>query len=683
ITDASADAASLTVYGDGAFCGDSHQAVEGRIDDLLAKLSLEEKVIQMHGNSSLTGSGWGTAGNAALGIPGFRMLDGPRGVSLFAGNGSAFPVAIARGASWDVGLERRVGKAIGLEARAKGASVILAPVTSVIRHPRWGRSQESYGEDPLHIGRMGVAFVKGAQQHVISSVKHFAVNSIEDTRMTVDVTVDERTLREIYLPHFRMVVEDADVASVMSAYNLVNDAYCAENSHLLSDILKGEWGFRGFVESDWIFGTHNTVPSALAGLDIEMPIPLIYGQPLIDAVNLGDIDESVIDGALRRILRAQPCFRLDTDPPLPQPDAVESPAHVDLALEAALKGSVLLENKAAALPLDRALLTEIVVTGPLADEENIGDSGSSNVAPTEIVTVLEGMQARSGAVTITHVADPSTPGGMASIAGADAVVVVTGLTSGDEGEQLVGSGDRDSYSLPLDREQLILAVAALNARTIVVLEGGSAIGVEGWIDEVEALLMAWYPGMQGGNAIADLLFGDANPSGKLPLVAAVQESDLPPFINDQDEVTYDYYHGYRLLDRDAVAPRYPFGYGLSYTNYSYSDLTIVDSNLEIDDTLRVTFNVTNTANMAGEEVAQLYVSTVGSSVDRPVRDLEGFARVSLAPGQTKTVSIEVPVDHLAYYDVTLPGWRVETIEYGVHVGPSSADLPLEASFTVE
>ena len=685
LADGAADALSLAQYGDGSFCGDSHQAVEGRIDALLAQMTLEEKVEQMHGSAGgIPGDGlWPTLDDERLGIPGFRMVDGPRGVSQGAGNATAFPVAIARGASWDPELEERVGGAIGQEARAKGASVLLAPVTTVIRHPRWGRSQETYGEDPLHIGRMGVGFVRGAQRHLIASTKHYALNSIEDTRFTVSVNVDERTLREIYLPHFRRVVQEANGASIMSAYNRLNGLYCAENPPLLRDILKGDWGFRGFVESDWILGTRSTVPSALAGLDIEMPVAVHYGERLVDAVLAGDVPEATVDEAVRRILRAKLCFRLDTDPPKPNPDTIESPEHVALALEVAHRASVLLKNAGPVLPLDRALIQSLAVTGPLADMENLGDSGSSDVAPSSAVTVVEGLQNRAGGVSIMHVSDPDSASGRATLAAADVAIVVVGLTEADEGESIVGAGDRNIYDLPDEQQQLILEVAALNDATIVLLEGGSAIGVEGWINEVEALLMAWYPGMEGGNAIADILFGDVNPSGKLPLTFARSESDLPPFINDQDEVTYDYFHGYRLQDRDGTEPRFAFGFGLSYTSYAYANLTLADATLEPNEVLGVSFELTNTGAVAGDEIAQLYVSYVGSLVERPIRDLKAFTRVHLEPSETRTVSLEIPVRELAYYDVGAGAWQVEPITYGVHVGPSSRALPLTTSFDVQ
>lgn len=681
VAGARVDGALEAEYRDTGFCGDSGDAVEARIDALIARMSLAEKIAQMHG-STFAGSAWRTPGVAALGVPGLGMLDGPRGVSAGAGNGTAFPVGMARGATWDPALEERVGAAIGEEVRAKTASVLLAPTINILRHPRWGRAQETYGEDTVHLGRMATGFVRGVQRHVIANPKHFAANSIEDTRFNVDVSVDERSLREIYLRHFEEAVQRGRAASVMSAYNLVNGQYCAENTHLLHDVLKGDWGFQGFVESDWILGTRSTVPSIQAGLDIEMPVAGHYGQPLADAVAGGQVPDALIDAAVRRILRAQLCFRLDTDPPIANPGLVESPGHLDLALEVARKGIVLLKNAGGALPLDRAQVGSVVVVGGLATVPNMGDTGSSNVAPTAAVSPLDGILARAGGVAVAHVAGPTlSPADQAAIAAAGAAVVVVGLTAADEGESIVGAGDRGSLDLPAGQDQLVADVAALNPRTIVVLEGSGPVTMP-WLGDVAGLLMAWYPGQQGGYAIGDVLFGDVNPSGKLPLTFPVAEADLPPFDNVSADVTYGYYHGYRWLDRNGVAPLFPFGYGLSYARFQYANLRLAPATLSRWGRLRVTVDVTNAGVVAGDEVVQLYVSYPGSAVDRAARDLRAFARVHLEPGETRTVPLEVRAADLAYWDVGAGAWVTEPLTYGVHVGPSSADLPLSAAFTV-
>ncbi len=680
--DAAAGEAIATEFRDPGACGDSADAVEQRVDALLADMTLAQKLDQMRGKTLGTG-GWRTPDEPSLGLPGFGMLDGPRGVSaLIGGHATAFPVAVARGASWDPALEERVGEAIGAEARAKQASVLLAPTVNILRHPRWGRAQETYGEDTLHLGQMGAGFVRGAQQHVIASAKHLALNSIEDTRLDLNVTVDERSLREVYLPHFRILVQQAHVGSVMAAYNSVNGQYCAENVHLLHDVLKGDWDFQGFVESDWIFGMHGTATSANAGLDIEMPVPNFYGPPLASAVTAGTVSQAVIDDAVRRVLRAKLCFRLDTDPPVADPATIESPAHLDLALEAEREGIVLLKNAGASLPLDRARMRSVAVLGGLAATVNLGDHGSSDVSPSFAVTPLDGIRSQAPGVSVTDLsASTMSDADRATVASADAAVVVVGLTADDESERVFTVGDRKSLDLSPAQNELVATVAALNPRTIVVLEGSGAVTMP-WVNDVGAILMAWYPGQEGGRAIADVLFGDVNPSGKLPVTFPVREADLPPFDDHSTQVTYGYFHGYRWVDRLGIAPLFPFGFGLSYTTFRYANLTLERSSFSPAGRLRATVEVTNTGSVAGDEIAQLYVSYPGSRVERAVQDLKAFARVHLEPGETRTVVFGVRAADLAYWDVAAGGWTVEPTTYGVRVGGSSRDLPLEATFTV-
>jgi len=664
--------------------------VEARIDRVLAQMTLDEKVEEKHGGPSTPVNGlYPTPAIARLGIPGFKMVDGPRGVSINTGNATAFPVASLRGATWDPELEERVGEAIGLECAAKGGSVLLAPVMNLLRHPRWGRSQETYGEDTYHLGRMGVGFVKGAQKHVLANAKHYAANSIENTRFSVNVGMDERTLREVYLPHFKAVVEEANVASIMSSYNLVNGFHSGENSHLLSDVLKGDWQFEGFVESDWLAGTTSTVPSAMAGLDIEMPLANFFGQPLIAAVegdggvDGGAVPMSVIDESVRRILRRMFEYQLDAPAPMPPASVVESPEHEALALEVAQKGIVLLKNDAGVLPFDRSKLRSLAVVGSLSNVANLGDYGSSNVGPTITVTPLAGIRQAAGSVAVTSIpSDTLAPSDLSGISAADAAVVVVGLTGNDEGEGVVSTGDRASLELSATHAALIQAVSTANPRTIVVIEGGSAITVEGWIDGVKGLIDAGYPGVQGGVALAGILFGDVNPSGKLPVTVPMSEAQLPPFDNTSSEVTYGFLHGYRYVDHNADSPRFPFGFGLSYTRFSYANLSLSPPMVP-SGSLTVRVEVTNTGTVAGDEIAQLYVSAQGSAVERAVRDLKGFQRVHLDPGQTETVSFGLTAQDLAYYDVGRSAWVVEPVEYVISVGASSRDLPLTATVYVE
>lgn len=635
--------------------------IDAQVEAWLSDMSLDEKVAQMHG-SAFEAELYRTADNERLGIPGFAMSDGPRGVT--AGLSTTFPVAMARGASWDPDLERRIGVAIAMELRAKGGNVILAPAMNLLRHPAWGRAQEVYGEDTHHMTEFSLAFVSGAQEWVVATPKHFAVNSIEDTRFDVDVTIDERSLRELYLPHFR-AVSDAGAGAFMSAYNSVNGTYCAENKVLLTDILKDEWGFEGLVMSDWIWGTHDTVGAATAGLDIEMPGPKYYGPALIEAVGEGSVSEDAIDAAVRRILKTKIRFGLDALEPV-EPSVVESPDHVALALEAALASMVLLHNEGA-LPLSD--VTQVAVFGDLADVANLGDKGSSNAVPSVAVTPLEGIQAIGGALGIGVVADVAP----ADAGTVDAAVVVVGLTSDEEGEQipLFPGGDRDSLALPADQIDLITEVAAANPRTVVVLEGGSAITVEPWVDAVQAVVMAWYPGMEGGTALGRLLFGQDNFAGRLPFSVPVDESHLPEFDHTSVAVTYDYFHGYRHLDHVGIAPRYAFGHGLSYTTTTLTDLSV-----EVTPSAVVaSVEVVNTGSVAGYEVVQLYLGTQDVP-NRAPRDLRAFHKVWLEPGEAQTVELTAERASLRHWDA---GWQEASGMWQAWVGTSAVDLPLEAS----
>ena len=694
---------SFATHRDRGFCGDNADRVEARIDELLAEMTPEEKVSQMHG--STLNRGWRTAAIERLGVPGFGMLDGPRGVSAIAGGvGTSFPVGIARGATFDPALEEQVGVAIAREVRAKGASVLLAPTLNIVRHPRGGRTQESYGEDTMHLGEMGAAFVRGAQVFAIASVKHFAANSIENTRFMVDVQVDERGLREIYLPHFERVVapgaaassvvgfqQYADplpirtldhAASVMTAYNSVNGSYCSENVQLLRDVLKGDWRFQGFVESDWIFGTHSTVPALEAGLDIEMPSGQFFGAPMLEALASGEASQEDVDAAVRRSLRAQLCFNLDTDPPVVDDTIPGNEDHAQLARQVAEKAIVLLKNDGPALPLARATTSSLVVVGTVANTPNVGDTGSSNVTPSHVVTPLAGITQAAGSATVTHIAGPPLdPADAAAIEAADAAIVVVGLTKDDEGEGQITHGDRDSLVLPRDQDALVAAVATLNPRTIVVLQGSGPVLMP-WLNDVPAVLETWYLGQEGGTALGEILFGDVVPTGKLPLSFPAAESDLPPFDNESSSVTYDYWHGYRHLDRNGTAPLFPFGFGLTYTTFAFSNLVVTPAQVPAGGHVRVALDLTATGGTGGTDVVQLYVGYQGSAVQRAPRDLKAFARVQAQPGTSTTVVFDLPTANLAYWDVATNQWVIEPITYDVYVGDSSRDTPLVGSFTV-
>jgi len=663
---------------------------EKRIREILARMTLAEKIGQMTASTLLHRllvmlfryNFWvfESGRNRRLKIPSLKFTDGPHGVSL--NHSTCFPVSMCRGAAFDSELEGRVGDAIGIEGRSQGADHFGGVCINVLRHPSWGRAQETYGEDQFHLGVMGVALTRGVQRHIMACVKHYACNSIEDSRYFVNVKIDERTLREVYLPHFKKCV-DAGVASVMSAYNKVNGHLCGHNEVLLKKILKQDWGFDGFVVADFIRGVKNTVRAANAGLDIEMPVPIFYGLALKVAVKRGKVPEKNIDDAALRILRMKDKFSKVGVPGAYDKSKVACQDHIKLALEAAQKGIVLLKNEKAGLPLDREKIKTIAVVGRLADYANLGDYGSSRVRPPYAITPLAGIKNRAGEkVKVVYSSGKDLAEAKSIAKSADAVVMVVGLKWPDEGEfwfsfpSFKSGKDRLNLNLSQEHQELILAVAPENKRCIVVLEGGSAITMERWKNQVSAILMAWYPGMEGGNAIADILFGDVNPSGKLPMVFPKSTDQLPFFDNKAREIEYGYYHGFRLFDKKGLEPAFPFGFGLSYTTYKYSNLKLSAKQIGKSGKIIASVDVANTGKMSGEEIVQLYVGYNGSKVDRPVKDLKAFARVALKPGETRTVTIEVMAEELAYYNVDKRGWEIEEIEYLIHVGPCSRQQDL-------
>ena len=667
------------------------EGIEDRVQELMAQMTLHEKVDEMSPHSfsllrvlSLPFLPVDIGSNDRLGIPALRLAGSSRGAILY---GTAFPVSMARGASWNVDLEERVGEALGAELKAIGGNVLLAPTINLLRHPGWGRAQETYGEDPYHLSRFAVASVKGIQQHVMAQVKHYALNSIEDDRGNIDVIASERTLREVYLPHFKAAVEESCAASVMSSYNRVNGQYMGENRHLLRDILKSDWAFDGFVASDWYAGTRSTVDAVKNGLDIEMPFVEFFGEKLYQAVLGGDVEEDVVDEATARILRMKYYFGLFDEPAQFNPSMLQSPEHLQLALEVAREGIVLLKNQNAALPLVRDTLERIAVLGPLADQARLGDLGSSIVIPSYAISPLQGLRNHAQNVEVVSYLgeDPQEAADLANEA--DAAVVIAALTPLDEGEQNTPfppfGGDRTDLSLPERDVELITAVAEANNRVVVVIEAGGGVTMEPWIDEVEALILAWYPGQEGGNAIAEVLYGDVNPSGKLPFTVPQEGDPLYEFGSGSPSIEYGYFHGYRYYDNKSLSPRYPFGFGLSYTEFSYDNLRLSTQSIDMDETLQVRFDVTNLGEFAGKEVAQLYTGYRDSDIQRPVRELKAFEKIRLEPKETRSITFELSVRDLAYYDDDLGRWQIEMIPHIVEVGSSSRDLPLCGIFTFD
>ena len=674
--------------------GLSEEEIEKKAQEILSIMTLKEKAYQMSGDESIITGGPRMAKryndhplpageDKKLGIPGINFSDGPRGVVM--GASTCFPVSMSRGASWDVELEERVGNAIGIEAKAQGAHYFGGVCINLLRHPAWGRAQESYGEDTYHLGAFGGALTKGIQKHIMACAKHYACNSMENMRFKVNVTVDERTLREIYLSHFKDCV-DAGVASIMNAYNKVNGKYCGHNPHLLTDILKNDWGFNGFVITDFVLGIRDGKMAVQAGVDIEMPFHIRMGpKKLVKLVQKEEISEQQLNEAVLRILRMKLKFAHEGDPTIYNMEKVTCKEHVQLALEAARKGTVLLKNEDDVLPLDKKKVKKITVVGTLANMENLGDHGSSRVYPPYVITPYEGIKNLAGSsieVLYDEGVDPESAIELARTS--DVTIVVAGYTYKDEGEYTGKAGDRPSLTLKPEDEALISKVAEVTDKCIVVLEGGSAIITEAWKDKVKGILMAWYPGMEGGTALGEIIFGDVNPGGKLPMVFPKSQEQLPFLDIEAREIEYDYYHGYNLMDKEGYEPAFPFGFGLSYTTYSYDNLKIDKNSMKENETLEVSVDVTNSGKVTGEEIVQLYVGYKGSSVERHVKDLKGFGKISLKSGETKTLTIGLKANELAYYDVEKKDWVVEKIEYIVHVGPSSqTDKLLTTSFKIE
>jgi len=666
----------------------SPDELERQVQSLLAQMTLAEKVSQMSGAvlknapqllgyNKLTPTF--TPDNHRLGIPGIRFVDGPRGVN-FKGS-TCFPVSMARGASWDPEVSRGVGEVLGYEAAARGANYTGAVCINVLRHPSWGRAQETFGEDPLHLGVMGSQFALGIQEHIMACAKHYACNNVENSRQYLDVSIDERTLREIYLPHFKRCV-DSGIASIMCAYNVVNGQYCSASKHLTADILKDDWNFKGFIISD--FGAvHESEASANSGLDVEMSTTLYWGRKLAKLVRDGKVPEARINDAVTRILRQKIRFGLlEKNRPRLDKSKIASPEHAKVAREAAAKSMVLLKNQKSALPLDRQVKS-IAIIGPFADSPNIGDKGSSVVRPPYVVTPLAGIRNLAGAgIRVSYDPGEKIESAEQLASNSDAAIVFVGNDWMDEGE----AHDRINLNLSAGHEALVKTVAAANKRTIVVLFSGSAICMESWKDQVPAILMAWYPGMEGGNAIAEIIFGEQNPSAKLPIVFPKSADQLFKFEPRARTAKYDLYHGYRWFDKKALEPAFPFGFGMSYTTFKYSNPRLAKTAFAQDEIITASVDVSNTGSSAGEEIVQLYSAYPQSAIDRPVKDLRAFSKISLNPGQTKAVTLSFPASDLAFFNPEKGEWQIENKPHQLLLGPSSSAKDLlsagEAKITV-
>ncbi len=704
-------------------------AVDQRVQDLLKRMTLEEKA------TMLSGSGWmESAPIPRLGIPAIKMADGPMGVRSWSGSSAitnsstnpvkvettSFPSGIAMASSWDTALVQREGQAIAQEVKALGRDMILGPTVNINRVPLWGRNFEGYGEDPYLSGLMGVAYIRGVQSEgVIPSLKHFAANNEEFERHRLDEKIDERTLHEIYLPAFKAAVQQADVWTVMSAYEKVNGEYCAENPYLLTDILKKEFGFKGFVVSDW-GSTYSTAPTVNAGMDLEMPggppakamltsprsimsgnsgVWLEADKVLAD-VKAGKITEATINDNVGRILRVIILSGI-MDNPHAATGEVDTPAQQQMVREGETEGIVLLKNQSHLLPLDSTKIHSIAVIGPNALVARTGGGGSSLVRPKYAVSPLEGIQKRAGTgIEITSALgvgmegeDPAhdTPEARATdlktavdaASKADVAIVVVGRYNKNESEGF----DVKTMDLPAGQDELIAAVEKANPHTTVVLNTGDPVTMSKWLDTTPALLDMWYGGQEGGNALAAILFGDANPSGKLTVSLPKKFEDSPaaktyPGQNLHTEYSEGIYVGYRYYDTKNVEPQFPFGFGLSYTTFEYSELKVIpfttsEGTVKWGGTL-VSLKVKNSGSRAGAEVVQIYVNDAHAKIDRPAHELKAFGRVELKPGESKTIKLQLDRSAFEYWSPQTKQWTLDPGTFEIQIGASSRDIRLKA-----
>lgn len=670
----------------------SKETIQKFVDGLLGELTVDEKIGIMSGQVTeqkllddlfliehYNVKPYPTMPVERLGLPNVRFVDGPRGV--VAGSATCFPVSMARGATFDRELEEEIGKVIGAEVRAVGGNYFGGVCINLPRNPRWGRAQECYGEDQYHLGEMGAALTRGVQsQNVMACIKHFALNSIENARFKADVQIDKRSLHEVYLPHFKRCIEEG-AASVMGAYNKVLGEQASESSYLLRDILRDKWGFEGFTLSDFLWAVHDGAKAVKSGMNIEMPCFCHYIEDIPKALEDGRLEMADLDEAVGYILRTILYYETRKDPQEYSEELLACEKHVAVAKRAAQESMVLLKNEGGVLPLDKKKTEKIVVLGVLGDMENIGDHGSSKVHPYYTVTPLKGLMKKMPRAQILYNDGKNLEDARRLAADADAVVIVAGYIHSDEGEFLADrsdiaemGGDRVSMRLHQRDIDLIEGTKGLCPNTIVSIVGSSAILINEWEKDVPAILFSFYSGMEGGTALADILFGDVCPSGKLPYTVAYHEDDYPYFDPDCTEIEYGYYHGYCKMEKEGIDVLYPFGYGLSYTTFEISQPTAE----VFDGTAKITVTVKNTGSAAGTEVVQLYVGCQGSAADRPVKVLRDFARVTLNPGEEQKVTLKFTKASMAYFDETKDDFVEEDITYTAFAGNCSRQESLKS-----
>ena len=683
-----------------------------KINRIISGMSLDEKVLMLHSKTIMS-----SEGIPRLGIQEIRYADGPFGIREEVGDSfrplgwpndyaTYFPTGSALAATWSEDIAYLYGTGMGREARLRGKDVILGPAINIQRLPVGGRSYEYLSEDPFLSARLTVGYTKGAQEAGTAvCLKHFAVNNQETNRGSVNAVVDERTLREIYLKPFEAGVVEGGAMAIMTAYNKVNGAYCSENAHLNNDILRGEWGFNGLTVSDW-GGTHSTMGAAFGGLDVQMTGDNYLGPALADSVRAGKVPESLIDDKVREILRVR--FAVEAVPEdVANTQMTSQPEQQQIAYEVATKSIVLLKNTDSILPIDLSSVKRIAVIGENAEVKTaLGGVGAGVKAPYEI-TALQGLKNRIGS-SAEVVWSPDDP---TAAAGADLVIFVGGTDRNQESE----SRDRRDIFLPDGQDSLVARIAAINPNLVSVILSGGPCDLRNVDALSKAVVQGWWNGMEGGNALADVLLGNISPSGKLPFTYPLKLEDSPAFalgvfpqkvIVEEDLFAGRYRQdlggsgrrrtryepdalysegplvGYRWYDTKDVPVLYPFGHGLSYADFSYSNLQVSKDAYGEGDIIKLSFDLSNTGFMAADEVAQLYVRRTGSKVSWPDKELKAFRRVNVGAGDTVTVKLEIPVDDLRWYNEDSKSWELEACGLELLLGSSSSDIRQSIKCTI-
>ena len=709
---------------------DDTQPLEARVEDALGRMTVEEKVRLSYAQSKFS-----SPGCPRLGIPELYHSDGPHGVRAevdwnkwnYAGwnndSCTAFPALSCLAATWNPRLAARYGQAIGQEARYREKDILLGPGVNIYRTPLGGRNFEYMGEDPYLTSALCVPYIRGVQQNgVAACVKHFALNNQEQWRDYIDVYLSDRALHEIYLPAFKAAVEQGGTWSIMGAYNKIRGTHASHNDMLLNKILKGDWHFDGCVVSDW-GATHDTYEAAMNGLDIEMGTytnglssesefgydDYYLGKAYLQMIREGRIPEEVVDEKAARVLRL--IFRTAMNRQKPY-GSMTTEEHYKTAYDIATEGTVLLKNRKgknreALLPLRKEAYRRVLVVGDNATRNLLSGGGSSELKPKDYFTPLESLRAiwddaayepgyvpneslyAPQAGTPHTAADSLREEAVAKAAGADLVIFIGGLNK-DYRQDCEGT-DRVSYNLPYGQDDLIRALAQANKNLVVVLLDGNAVAMP-WLDEVPALVQSWYLGTMTGPALADLLTGKANPSGKLPFSFPARLEDCPahhfgtisyPGDGTRQEYKEDILVGYRWYDTKGIEPLFPFGYGLSYTTFEYGDPEISATRMAEGDSLCVSVSVRNSGSLPGKETVQLYVGDEECSLPRPKKELKGFRKIALAPGEEKTVTFTLKADALKFFDDRKQDWVAEPGKFKAYIGASSADLRGEVTFTYE